>query len=460
MNCKKCGNILDPSDTSCKICGSPVLINGSEINDFDLPKSNANNLLEEIQLPQLAMNDVAASSQSDQNNVSVPNISQVSQPVVPTARPVASIAETQPVVDNVDLPAISQPVNNNPIQLPELANSEVVSPVIQPQFADMSVQPQVLPNVVDDDSVSSTVQSINVNNAVGVSQVAVGGNIPVVNNTQSTDINNQVVSQSISQNSQPNQTIQPVQLSQPVGFSQPPLTVQNTPSIPQESINNNQVNNVVDNTKKKNSNLLFIIIVSILSIVIILLIVALIIGLKRSDLGKNPNIPSEQKEITESVASANTIDFDGVSFVVPEEYSVSEFENAYGIYNDKINFQIALLEGPFEVYREQSDVFKNMLMEDGFNISKYQDKKIDKRSYLLYYLSDEPNSFIIFGEVDGNYSFTGTLSFDSSLNLDESLKKIDSIIGTAKVTSNFSGNVGIGIDEQIEISEKLLEKTI
>ncbi len=127
MNCKKCGNVLLPTDTVCRVCGEPVTLS-------NVPNQPAGNIIspENVVANQVPNGVMPAAADALANNVSAPQTFVTpTEPVVPVNNvpPVPPVPPVAPPLDNTVQP---QPV---PPVAPVAPNIGVPPVAPQPGFA-------------------------------------------------------------------------------------------------------------------------------------------------------------------------------------------------------------------------------------------------------------------------------------------------------------------------------------
>ena len=122
MNCKKCGNVLLPTDVFCRNCGEPVSAN-------NVPNQNVDNTLPNQTLNNTMPSGVASMPTPTEAPVSAPQGFVTGEPVSPA--PVAPEPSTIPAAPQPVAPVAPEPVAPQP--QPVASQPVTPQPVMQPQ---------------------------------------------------------------------------------------------------------------------------------------------------------------------------------------------------------------------------------------------------------------------------------------------------------------------------------------
>ncbi len=274
MNCKKCGNVLAPTDTVCSNCGEPVnaqepVVNVQPENTVSVqPEQNVVPPVEPVQ----DVTEMSGAAPSVENNESV-------------------ISTMDNVVDNTTTSAeavldLNQSLSNEPVIPQTVTNVDNVEPVNNTDLNTVSSTP-VVENMADQP------QPLN-NNVVN--------NENVVNSTQPTTLT-------------PDNTAN-------TNLTDSNTTIQ-TNSQPETSNN-------LNNEKPKKKNFTLIIIVAV--VVVILAVVGYFIATKKLSVNNtnndnnntNENTPNDTPNNDENTPNENLFTFKDFEFNIPQSYTVTE----------------------------------------------------------------------------------------------------------------------------------------
>lgn len=133
MNCKKCGNLIESTDSFCKMCGEPVEFNNAQnlnvqannsvIQPEQQPNTFQNNIMNNP-TPAAAIQPESTNNNLNQASIVMPN--PVSQPTIETLN--TTIAPT-PMDNQIEQPAHVTPVNIEQQQMPTNLQPQNTEPV-------------------------------------------------------------------------------------------------------------------------------------------------------------------------------------------------------------------------------------------------------------------------------------------------------------------------------------------